>query len=168
MGFFVFFFALTCVTAFRSYTCAPQGHSCGPSTEDTDLPGNCCSGSTCGTTCMGHGCGWICLSNAEGAVGVRKEDTVGLPSTSGSLEEGSHTSALESARTLEVTRALAAKANMQTEAIGTGYNLGEIAIMALAVVGSITVFVNAFTACTPKEEYKAVLGDKNVEQLEEI
>jgi len=82
--------------------------------------------------------------------------------------DGTRTLALDSARTLEATRALAAKASMRTEAIATGDDLSEFFIMALAVVGSITVVVKAFTSCTRKREYKAVLDDKKIEQPEEI
>eukprot|EP00492_Amphilonche_elongata_P001793 TRINITY_DN2152_c0_g1_i2.p3 TRINITY_DN2152_c0_g1~~TRINITY_DN2152_c0_g1_i2.p3 ORF type:complete len:58 (+),score=15.44 TRINITY_DN2152_c0_g1_i2:88-261(+) len=57
---------------------------------------------------------------------------------------------------------------MQAEATGTSDGLKEVVIMALAVVGSITIVMKAFTACTRKGEYKAVVGDKKVEQPEEI
>lgn len=82
--------------------------------------------------------------------------------------DGTRTLALDSTRTLEATRALAAKASMRTEAIATGDDLSEFFILALAVVGSITVVVKAFTSCTRKREYTAVLDDKKIEQPGEI
>jgi len=172
MVFFVFFFTSTCVTG---HECYGNGQECDPNgwylVGAGVFPMTCCDNDySCSSTQGGNG-PFYCTQSAEEGVGVRKEGTIGLPQTRASRlrpEEGSHSLALDSARTLEATRALAAKANMQTEAIGTGYNLGEITIMALAVVGSITVVVKVFTACTRKEEYKAVLGDKNVEQPEEI
>eukprot|EP00492_Amphilonche_elongata_P001153 TRINITY_DN1695_c0_g1_i2.p1 TRINITY_DN1695_c0_g1~~TRINITY_DN1695_c0_g1_i2.p1 ORF type:complete len:132 (+),score=16.01 TRINITY_DN1695_c0_g1_i2:292-687(+) len=82
--------------------------------------------------------------------------------------DGPGTSALDSARTLEATRALAARASMRTEAIATGEPLSEVVIMALALVGSITLVVKAFNSCTRKREYTAVLDDKKIEQPEEF
>jgi len=59
---------------------------------------------------------------------------------------------------------LAAKANMQTEAIG------DIATLefALAVVGSIAIVATVFSRCTRKSEYKTVVGNESSEQSEEI
>jgi len=58
-----------------------------------------------------------------------------------------------------------AKENMQAQAIGSIANPGEIAVMALAVVGSITIISKVFTSCTRKVGYNVVLEEKNSEEI---
>merc|ERR1719419_1076545 len=50
----------------------------------------------------------------------------------------------------------------QDEVIGNNSTPGQIAVQALAVVGGISIIVNAFTKCTRKAEYKAVSEKKSL------
>jgi len=58
-----------------------------------------------------------------------------------------------------------AKENMQAQAIGSNTNPGEIAVMAFAVVGSITIIAKVFTSCTRKVEYNVVPEEKNSQEI---
>merc|ERR1711951_335552 len=88
----------------------------------------------------------ICVANAEAASLQNAENRVGFYPE----EKVSQT------------------AKMSDQAIGSYTDPAEVVVFALAAVGAITLIVKAFTHCKRKTEYKTVLDNQNVEEIQKL
>jgi len=96
----------------------------------------------------------------EGANGCR--DAIGYCSEAEVVDLCPGTCAIQSGCSEKMIQS---KDSMWTEAIGSNMNPGEIVVIGLAVVGSITIVAKLFTNCTRKAEYNTVPGEKNSQEL---